>query len=890
MSPNRPRFPQLPWRSRTAIARDIDVELEFHLEMRVNELIAQGADTGEARRRAREEFGDLDFTRAYCRAIDERADRAERMSDRIDEWRQDVRYAFRTLRRSPGFALVSLITLAVAIGANTAIFSVARAVLLKPLPYGSPESLVAIFESWPGNPGEHTPLSPANFFDYRAQQRPFTDIAAYEGMGSVIWRPESADPVSLSALAVAPNLFNVLATPALHGRTFAPGDKTPGNDLKVVVSYGFWQRALGGDVASIGKTITLNGRPHVVLGVMPRGFTLGLGEDIWMPLDLGDALADATRSRKQHYVHAVGRLKNGTTIASARSAMALIARRLEIQYPEANTGRTTELVPLHESVSGTLRPALLLLQGAALMVLLIACANLANLTLSRTIGRRREVALRAALGAGRGRLVRQLLTESLLLATIGGVIGVALAVVGTRILLALNPDTLPSMFSAGVDGRVVAFSAVLSIATGIVFGLVPALDAARANVHDSLKDGGRAASCGRASERVRRLLVVAQVGLAVMLLVGAGLLVRSFRELTRTRLGFDPDHVLTAGLRAAGARYDSSAAINQYFDAVVDAVRRSPGVVAVGTANILPTRGSIGTSLRVDGDPIDENHLPDLRYVSVRGDYFAALRIPLVAGRLYDASDTPTSPKTVVINETAARRFFPKGDAIGRRIRIGPDPHGTPMTIVGIVGDVRSEGLEIPAEPTMFANHRQETWERSQSIVIRMAGDPLAAIPILRRVAKSADPSLALRDIATMNDVLGTSLAPRRFAVGLATSFSAVALLLALVGIYGVLGYIVTTRTREFGVRLALGATRRSILMLVVRQGLAWSCVGLVAGAGGAMLSGRLLARMLYGVSQVDPSTYVTVVLGLLIVSGIACLIPASRATRVDPLASMRAE
>ena len=890
MSRHRPRLLQLPWRSRSAIARDIDVELAFHLEMRINELIARGANADEARRRAREEFGDLELTRAYCRDVDERADRAERMSDRIDEWRQDVRYAFRTLRRSPGFALVSLITLAVAIGANTAIFSVARAVLLKPLPYGSPESLVAIFESWPGNPGEHTPLSPANFVDYRAQQRSFTDIAAYEGMGSVIWRPESADPVSLSALAVAPNLFAVLATPALHGRTFARGDETPGNDLKVVVSYGFWRRALGGDVAGIGKSIMLNGRPHVVLGVMPRGFTLGLGEDIWLPLDFSDALADAARARKQHYVHVIGRLKKGTTIASARTAMSLIARRLEMQYPDANTGRTTELVPLHESVSGSLRPALLLLQGAALMVLLIACANLANLTLSRTIGRRREMALRAALGAGRMRLVRQLLTESVLLAAVGGAIGVALAFVGTRVLLALNPDTLPSMFSAGVDGRVVAFSVVLSIATGIVFGLVPALDTARANVHDSLKDGGRAASSGRASERVRRVLVVAQVGLAVMLLVGAGLLVRSFRELTRTRLGFDPDHVLTAGLRTAGERYDSAAAINRYYDAVVEAVARAPGVVAVGTANMLPTRGSIGTSLRIEGDPVDENHLPDLHYVSVRGDYFRALRIPLVAGRLYDASDTPTSPKTVVINQATARRFFPKGDAIGRRIRIGPDPHGAPMTIIGIVGDVRSEGLAIPAEPTMFANHRQETWERSQSIVIRMAGDPLAAIPILRGVAKSADPSLALRDISTMNDVLGASLAPRRFAVALASSFAAIALLLAVVGIYGVLGYMVTTRAREFGVRLALGATRRSVLLLVVRQGLIWSGFGVAVGAIGALLSGRLLARMLYGVSQADPSTYVTVMLGLLVVSAIACLIPASRATRVDPLSSMRAE
>jgi putative ABC transport system permease protein len=890
MSLSRPRFPQLPWRSRTAIARDVDVELDFHLEMRTRELANQGIDVDEARRRAREEFGDIELTRAYCREVDERAERAERVSDRIAEWRQDARYALRTLRRSPGFAIVSVITLALAIGANTAIFSVARAVLLKPLPYGDPQSLVALFESWPGNPGKHTPMSPANFVDFRAQQRAFTDIAAYEGMGSVIWRPETADPASLTALAVAPSVFHVLQVPALHGRTFAPGDETPSNALRVVVSYGFWQRALGGDVGRIGRTITLNDRPHVVIGVMPRGFTLGQNEDIWLPLDVNEALTDAVRARKQHYVHAVGRLRRGTTIESARASLAVIARRLEMQYPEANTGRSAVLVPLHESMTGNLRPALLLLQGAAAMVLLIACANLANLTLSRTMSRRREMAVRAALGAGRGRLIRQLLTESVLLAIVGGAIGVALAADATRTLLALNTDTLPAMFSVGVDGRVMLFSAGLSFATGVLFGLVPALDAARANLHDVLKDGGRGASGGRGGERVRRVLVVAQVGLAVMLLVGAGLLVRSFSELTRTRLGFDPDQVLTAGLRAAGERYDSSAAIDRYYDRVIDEIARAPGVVAVGTVNILPTRGSVGTTIRVEGEPVDETNLPDLRYVSVRGDYFKAMRIPLTAGRFYDASDTPAGPKTVIINEAAARRYFPNGDAIGRRIRIGPDPHGAPMTIVGVVGDVRAEGLEVAAVPTMFANHRQESWERAQSIVIRTSGDPLTAAPILRRAAKTVDATLALRDIKTMNEVVGSSLAPRRFALGLASSFAAIALLLAAVGIYGVLAYVVTTRTREFGVRLALGAPPRSVLVLVARQGFAWSFVGLAFGVGGAIVSGRLLARMLYGVSQVDPSTYGSVVIGLLVVVGLACLMPATRATRVDPLTSIRVE
>ena len=785
---------------------------------------------------------------------------------------------------------MSLLTLALAIGANTAVFSVTRAVLVKPLPYGVPSSLVALFEGSPRNPAAGLPLSPPNFVDYRAQQRTFTGIAAYVGLGAVTCRLAGADPEMLSGVAVSPALFGVLQVRALHGRTFAPDDDTPGNDLKAIVSYSLWQRALGGDIAAIDRRISLNGRPYDVIGVMPRGFTLGLGEDVWMPLDLRDDLAQPVRSRKQHFLHAIGRLKPGATVDAARTDLTSIARRLEAQYPEANTGRSAIVVPLHESMTGNLRPALLLLQGAAAMVLLIACANLANLTLSRTIGRRREIALRAAIGAGRGRLVRQLLTESVLLAVVGGTFGVAIAVLATRTLLALNPDTLPEMFVADVDLRVLLSSIALSVATGVLFGLVPALDAARADLNDSLKAGGRGMSEGRGGERLRRMLVVAQVGLTVMLLIGAGLLMRSFRELTRVRLGFEPDRVLTAELRAAGARYDSSAMMNRFYDGVIGAVARSPGIIAVGAASSLPTRGRVYSSLRVEGEPVDERNLPDVGYIAIRGEYFKAMRIPLVAGREYDASDTPNGPKTVILNETAARRFFPNGDAVGRRIRIGPDPRSPAMVVIGVVGDIRDEGFGVAAKPTLFANHRQETWLRTLAVVIRTSGDPEAAAPVLRSALKATDPTLAVREIKSLNDVLGTSLAPRRFALGLASYFGAVAVLLAAVGIYGVLAYTVTTRTREFGVRLALGGTARNLLILVARQGLGWSLLGLTLGIGGAVVAGRLLGGMLYGVSPVDISTYSSVAIGLLVVVCVACIGPASRAARVDPLTSLRAE
>lgn len=867
---------------------DIDTELNFHLEMRVAELVGQGLTPEEAARRAREEFGDVEFTRSYCRDVDLRTERSVRSADRMVAWRQDAKYAWQTLRRSPGFAVVSLLTLALAIGANTAIFSVARAVLLKPLPFGTPSALMRVFESWPQNPSAHTPLSPPNFVDYRTQQHTFTDLAALQ-QWSVTWRPENADPAILTALAVSASMFNVLQVGALHGRTFSPGDDTPGNTFKAIVSHGFWQRALGGDVARIGGRITLNDRAYDLIGVMPRGFTVGANEDVWTPLDLSDEIAHATVTRKQHWVHAIGRLKPGIAIDAARADLRTISRRLEVQYPEADSGRVAVLVPLHEVVAGDLRSPILLLQGAALMVLLIACANLANLTLSRTMGRRREMALRAALGASRARLIGQLLTESVLLSLVGGAIGVGLAVVATRLLLRLNPETLPAMFAAGLDSRVLLFSFVLSVATGVLFGLMPALDAARADLHDSLKEGGRGTSGGR-GERVRRALVVVQVGLAVMLLVGAGLLLRSFGELTRVRMGFEPDHVLTAEITASGVRYDSAAAVNLLYDGVLGDIARSPGVVAVGAAMVLPTRGHMNTSVRVQGEPADEKNLPDLGYVSVRGDYFKAMHIPLLAGRGYDASDRPDGPKTAIINQTAAHRFFPKGNAIGGRIRIGPRPDTPWMTIVGVVGDIRDEGLDIETKPTLFANHVQEAWDRTLNIVIRTAGDPDAATHVLRSAVKAADPGLALREVRSLDQVVGSSLAARRFALGLAACFAGVALLLAAVGIYGVLAYMVTTRTREFGVRLALGATTVNVVLLVLRQGLGWSLFGLALGIGGAIVAGRLLSGMLFGVSATDVTTYLVVATGSVIVVVVACIVPAARATRVDPLESIRAE
>jgi putative ABC transport system permease protein len=537
-----------------------------------------------------------------------------------------------------------------------------------------------------------------------------------------------------------------------------------------------------------------------------------------------------------------------------------------------------------------MRLPVLLLQAAALMVLLIACANLANLTLSRALGRQRELAVRAALGAGRGRLATQLLAESLLLAVAGGVLGLGIAWLATRTLLGLNPDALPAMFHVMVDVRVMLFSLVAAALTGVLFGLAPALGLARADLHDSLKEGGRGASGGRAAERLRRALAVAQIGLAVMLLVGSGLLIRSLTNLTHAQLGFAPDHVLTAELRAAGARYDSASAVNAFYDRVIGELASTPGVVAAGAATMLPTHGNISTSLRIVGEPVDETHLPDLAYVAVRGAYFKAMSIPLVAGRLFDATDRPDGPPVTLINESAAGRFFPSGKAVGRQIRIGPDPHGTPITIVGVVGDVRDQGLGIPPHPTMFAPHQQQTWERTMSVVGRTSGDPRQIEPVLRRAVRAADPQLAVRNVMPLDDVIGSSLAGRKFSLGLVSSFAAIALVLAVIGVYGVLSYAVAARTREFGVRIALGATSGKVLMLVMWQGIGWALLGLTLGIAGAVAGGRLLGGMLFGVGAVDASTYAAVAAGLFVVVAAACAIPARRASLVDPLTSMRAD
>ncbi len=885
------RLFEFPWRSRATIDGDVEAELQFHLDARAADLVAAGVPADQALRQARAEFGDLDFTRRYCRDLDTRTERGNRMTDRLGAWRLDLRFAWRTFRRHPAFALVTIVTLALAIGANTAIFSVARTVLFKPLPYGEPAALVALFSTPLESPGNRWDFSAPDLADYRSRQRSLTAIGAYSYRQLTTWRPGTGDPQIVNAMPVTANLFEVLRVGAWRGRTFAAGDDAPSAAPTVVVSYAFWQRALGSDPATIGSTMTLSELPYRVIGIMPRGFTVRGQEDMWIPLDMSGDLANPGVTRKQHVFAALARLKPGVSIEAARSDLMAIARRLQGEYPESNARFLATAEFLSERASAGLERPLLLLLAASVAVLLIACANLANLTLARTMGRRTEIAVRAALGAGRSRLARQLLTESLLLALIGGAVGVAVAAAATRAILALNPNALPPMFEVGIDGGVLGFGLLLSLGTGVLFGLLPALDAGRADLHATLKSEGRSGTGSRSSERARRGLVVAQVGLAVVLLVGAGLLIRSFRDLTQVRLGFEPDHLLTAQLRLDGARYDSAGAVNRFYDEVLSTVGAAPGVVAVGATMHLPMQGGENSSIYVEGAALGAEGPRDIGYTMVRGDYFKAMRIPLVEGRTFDATDSPEAGGgTALLNQAAVRVFFPKGDAVGHRVRIGPNPAAPWTTIIGVVADIRERALDTPAQPLYYDNGRRQTWWGSFSLVVRTGAEPMALLPVVRTAVKRADPVLAVRGFETLEHVIGSSLAARRFALGIAAAFAGLAMVLAAVGIYGVLAYSVSARSREFGVRIALGASTRTVLRLVLRQGLSWSLAGLALGIAGAMAGSRLLAGMLYGVTSFDLPTYLAVAAGLLIVTISASVIPALRAARADPLDSIRTE
>jgi putative ABC transport system permease protein len=886
-TPGRHRF-QLPRRTRASIQDAVDTELQFHIDMRAAELVAGGMTTEAAREQAVQEFGDIAFTRRYCREEDLGAQRRIRVRERLDELRTNVVYAVRSLRRSPGFTAVALITLALAIGANTAVFGVANAVFLAPLPYGGAGELVALYENNVPNHFAFSDMSPADIVDYREMQRSLTGIAVLSNTGMIL-RDDNADPVVLHALRVSANMFDVLAARPLRGRTFAPDEDTPAKRHVVILGYPLWQRAFGGDTTIIGRKLTLSEEPYQVIGVMPEGFGIGYGEELWVPIDLGPTLADVNRARKFHFLYGIGRLRPHTTVAAASADLNAAARTLEARYPAENAGHFVTIIPIKTAMTGDARGTTFVLVGAAALVLLIACANLTNMMLARAVSRRREMTVRAAIGAGRGHLVRQLLTESITLAVAGGALGAALAMAGTKLVTAYGSALLPPMAHLHLDWRVFAFCLAASVVMGVVFGLIPALSAARLDLSAALQESSRGSAGDRRGERLRGGLVFVQVAMAVVLLAAAGLLVRSLDALSKVNLGFEPAHILTADVTVHGPRYQTDEQLNHFYDAVFAQLRRTPGVTAVGAVSGIPLLGSSGCGLNIEGQPPPAKGYFETRCMGARGDYFKVMGAPLVAGRMFDDTDLPTGPQVVVINKAMAKQFWPRESPLGKRIRLGPNPTVPWETVIGVVGDMRQGGLDVEPMPTAFEYDAQHGWG-SLGIVVRTAGDPLTAAPAIRAAVRSTDPTLAVRSVQSMSAIVGGSLATRRFSLGVILAFALLALTLAAVGVYGVLAYAVTSRMREFGIRMALGASGPMVLRLVLRKGLAWSAGGLVVGISAALAGGRWIEGMLYQVRANDAPTLVATGAFLLVVVLGACFVPARRATKVDPVIALREE
>jgi putative ABC transport system permease protein len=854
--------------------REMSEEMRFHLEMKVEENIESGLTPEEALYAARRQFGNQTLMHEASREV--------WGFTMIETLLRDARHAARALRKSPGFTLVAVVALALGIGANTAIFSVVNALVLRPLPYHEPNRLVMV------SAGGHE-ASPADFFDWRAQSRTLEDLSALSYWNANLGGVEA--PERIQGFLVTADLFAMLGVRPTMGRTFTPEEMQKGHDDVVVLSYEVWRRVFGSDQSILGKTFTINARQRTVVGVMPPGFKFYDKAEAWAPLAL-DPHDASVGARRAHYLIAAARLKPGATIQQAQAEMNVINERLGEQYPETNASRPVKLVSVHEYVVGPVRPALFALVGMVGFVLLIACANVANLLLGRNAARQREVALRVALGAGRLRIVRQLLTESALLAVIGGGLGLLVAEWGVELLAARIPpgwvSGIPLSEGVRIDARVLAFTLVVSLATGLVFGLAPALQVSKTDLNVVLKEGGRAG--GRRQSRFRGLLVVAEVALSLTLLIGAGLMVRSFVELMSVPSGLNAANVLTMNLALPGLKYAKDEQVAGFYAEALERIAAVPGVEAVGATTNLPLGGGDQTTeVLVVGRPAPPaGQRPEVSFRDISPDYFRALGIPLLRGRTFTAHDTKDAPGVAILNETMARRLFGSPEAaLGQRLT---DVDGkNEREIIGLVGDVRHAGLDAEPNAEIFVPFTQEP-SNSMTLVVRTGSDPAAFVPAVRTQLLALDKDQPIFNVQTMEQVVAESVSQRRLAMLLFGLFAVLALALATIGIYGVMSYSVSQRAHEIGVRLALGAQRRDVLRLVIADGMALTLGGVVLGLAAAFALTRLLASLLYGVKATDPATYAAISLLLAAVAFLACYLPAHRATKVNPLIVLRAE
>jgi putative ABC transport system permease protein len=806
---------------------------------------------------------------------------------------QDIRFGVRTLARKPGFTLVAVLTLALGIAATTALFSVVNSVLLQPLPYAQPERLVMLFEkSFPRN-RERNVVCPANFLAWVDESRSFERLAAVAPAPIHLTGVEN--PEELSGIRVSADYFPILGVAPTLGRVFTPEEDQRGHNRVVVLSHRLWQRRFGGDPSVIGETMELGGFAHTILGVMPADFRnvsiqfrFGSRADLWLPI----AFAAEARNWTGRYLAVLGSLESDISLTNAQAEMDTIAARLAETHPDRNKGWGVNVVPLQEQTVENVRPALLVLLGAVALVLLIACVNVANLLLARATERRREVAIRTSLGAGRARIVRQLLIESILLAVLGGSLGLGLAYFGTEALVQTLPDSarLPRQDEVRVDVWVLAFACGISMLSGILFGLVPALAASKTQLTETLKEGGARAGAGLRGLRLKNVLVVSEIALALVLLTGSGLLIRSFVAMSRVDSGVNPENVLTARLMLPSSRYPETHQQINFFNELFERLQSVPGVRSAGGINWLPFSGLRSATSFWPADrpepPTDEKAVADIRIVSP--EYFSTLKIPLLKGRLFNEQDHSEAPNALIVNQSMVERYFPNEDPMGKRLVYS---WGDPISgeIVGVVGDVRHEGLvNDPRQAIYLPNAQLE--QSFLHLVVRTETDPNALVPTLSRELRALDPDLPLADLRTLDEILTSSVSSRRLQMNALGLFAAIATALAAIGIYGVISYTVSQRFHEMGIRMALGAKPTDVMSLVVKRGTLLTMVGASLGIVLALATTRLLSSLLFGVTTTDVTTFISTPLLLAGVALLACLIPAYRAMKADPVDALRHE
>lgn len=867
----------LRWRSitrRSQVERELHEEMRFHLDARIQHELASGKTPEEARYAAKRAMDGMEQRKEECRD--------QRRTHAIDNLVRDLRYAVRTLARNPGFTIAALLALALGIGVNTAVFSVVNSVLLRPLPFEEPDRLVMIFNTRPSVGIKTGPASMADFLDWRARSRSFQTLAAVNFNRFTLTGDGVAEQIV--GMSVSADFFATLRAQPLLGRTFTADEDRPGRTPTVVLSERLWHRRYASDPNILGRPIVLNGRAHTVLGVMPGDFEFGQRDaEAWPILPLNPP------TRRGPFVYrGIARLRPGVTAAQAASEMDIIAHEVERAHPQGHTGLGFPVVPMFEVMVGRIRPLLWILSGAVLLVLLIAVSNVANLMLARASARQRETAIRLSIGAGRSRLVRQFMTESLLLSLIGGALGVLLAHSGIGVLHWLSPRDLPRLNEIGIDARALTFTLLASIASAAMFGLAPALAASAGAINESLKQGGRGGDSHR-RRRIRSALVVGQVTLSVLLLIGAGLLIRSFNLLGSVQPGFHapPERLLTMSILLSGSRYDDPRAVNAWWSDLIERVGALPGVEAASVgATIPPDRLNLTDDYQIEGKPLPAgSQHPAVPIPCVSQDYFKTLGIPLLQGRWFNDLDGAGTPRVTVISETMARRHFAGENPLGRQIRYGAQT----LTIIGVVGDVKYRGLAQDHEPVFYQLASQST-ERRMWLLVRTKGNAAALASAVRHEIRSLDPDVPVDRVGTMAVGLSESLSLPRFRSILMGVFAGAALLLAAVGIYGVMAYSVAQRTQEIGVRMALGATPREVLRLVIRQGGRLAGMGIVLGLAGALVLSRLLEKMLFGVTGSDTVTFVGAALVLGSVALVASLLPGLRAARVNPITALRQE